>query len=166
MLLRTLQEIAQSRSLPAGFVFRAKLILLLAEGLAYSVIKGAPAVHGKTAARHTSEDFVEFLGEVVTQCCPNQEIHIILITSRRTNQSGWRLSISASASAAALHSDLLLPVESSRDLVRKDRARRHCARRIHFGYINAYSANAKPIRWKYADDRHHIRSYDLAATGH
>src|SRR5208337_2925553 len=35
-------------------------------------------VHGKTAARHTSADFVDFLGEVVTQCQPRQEIHIIL----------------------------------------------------------------------------------------
>jgi hypothetical protein len=35
-----LNEIAQSRSLPASFVFRAKLILMLAEGLAYSVIQG------------------------------------------------------------------------------------------------------------------------------
>jgi transposase len=35
-------------------------------------------VHSKTAARHTSLDFVEFLGEVVAQCRPNQEIHIIL----------------------------------------------------------------------------------------
>lgn len=34
-----LSEIAQSRSLPAGFVFRAKLILMLAEGLAYSAIQ-------------------------------------------------------------------------------------------------------------------------------
>src|ERR1700693_670407 len=35
-------------------------------------------VHGKTAARHTSADFVDFLGEVVAQCRPRQEIHIIL----------------------------------------------------------------------------------------
>ena len=35
-------------------------------------------VHGKTAARHTSQDFVEFLGEVVALCRPGQEIHIIL----------------------------------------------------------------------------------------
>ena len=34
-----LNEIAQSRSLPAGFVFRAKLILMLAEGVPFSVIK-------------------------------------------------------------------------------------------------------------------------------
>ena len=35
-------------------------------------------VHGKTAARNASLDFVEFLGEVVAQCRRNQEIHIIL----------------------------------------------------------------------------------------
>jgi hypothetical protein len=31
-------------------------------------------------------------------------------------------------------------------------------------YINAYSANAQPIRWKYSDVTRRIRSNDLAAT--
>jgi hypothetical protein len=35
-------------------------------------------VHGKTAARHTSQDFVSFLIEVVALCPPHQQIHIIL----------------------------------------------------------------------------------------
>jgi transposase len=35
-------------------------------------------VHGKTAARHTSRDFVAFLEEVVALCPPRQRIHIIL----------------------------------------------------------------------------------------
>src|SRR6185369_14019352 len=35
-------------------------------------------VHGKTAARHTSEEFVGFLEEVVGLCLPKQEIHIIV----------------------------------------------------------------------------------------
>lgn len=34
-----LTEISQSRSLPAGYVFRAKLILMLAEGLSFNTIK-------------------------------------------------------------------------------------------------------------------------------
>ena len=34
-----LSRIAQSRSLPAGYVFRARLILLLAEGASFSAIK-------------------------------------------------------------------------------------------------------------------------------
>ena len=36
------------------------------------------AVHGKTSPRHTSQDFVDFLTEVVATCAPDQEIHIIL----------------------------------------------------------------------------------------
>ena len=53
-----LQDIAQSRSLPAGFVFRAKLILMLAEGLAYSVIKERLQTTGPTIARW-KQRFVE-----------------------------------------------------------------------------------------------------------
>jgi hypothetical protein len=34
-----LNSIAQSRALPAGYVFRAKLILMLAEGVSFSAIK-------------------------------------------------------------------------------------------------------------------------------
>ena len=34
-----LSSIAQSRSLPAGYVFRARLILMLDEGASYSIIK-------------------------------------------------------------------------------------------------------------------------------
>src|ERR1700680_2681656 len=34
-----LNSIAQSRSLPAGYVFRAKLILLLAKGASFNTIK-------------------------------------------------------------------------------------------------------------------------------
>jgi transposase len=34
-----LSRIAQSRSLPAGYVFRAKLVLMLAEGASFSTIK-------------------------------------------------------------------------------------------------------------------------------
>jgi transposase len=35
-------------------------------------------VRGKTAARHTSQEFVAFLREVIAPCRPRQEIHIIL----------------------------------------------------------------------------------------
>jgi len=35
------------------------------------------AVQGKTAAHHTSHEFVDFLGEVVAGCEPGREIHII-----------------------------------------------------------------------------------------
>src|SRR5215471_16326531 len=45
-------------------------------------------VHGKTAARHTSEEFVDFLAQVVESCKSNQEIHIIVdnLSAHKTNQ--------------------------------------------------------------------------------
>jgi hypothetical protein len=33
-------------------------------------------------------------------------------------------------------------------------------------YINAYSANARPIQWKYSDPSRRVRSNELTATGH
>ncbi len=33
-------------------------------------------------------------------------------------------------------------------------------------YIKAYSANAKPIQWKYSDTKRRIRSNELTATVH
>src|ERR1035441_10557845 len=45
----------------------------------YAALNPAPGrVHGKTAARHTSREFVAFLQEVVSLCPPRQQIHIIL----------------------------------------------------------------------------------------
>lgn len=35
-------------------------------------------VHGKTTARHTSQDFIAFLKEVISLCPTRQQIHIIL----------------------------------------------------------------------------------------
>ena len=42
----------------------------------------------RSAARHTSQDFVEFLGEVVARCERDQEIHIILdnLSAHKTKQ--------------------------------------------------------------------------------
>jgi transposase len=47
-------------------------------------------VHGKTAARHTSEEFVDFLGQVVALCKPKQEIHIIVdnLSAHKTKKVG------------------------------------------------------------------------------
>jgi len=43
-----LSSIAQSRSLPAGYVFRSKLILMLAEGASFSAIKLHSLTHFRT----------------------------------------------------------------------------------------------------------------------
>src|SRR6201985_4028784 len=46
-----LQRIAQSRSLPAGYVFRARLILMLAEGASFSTIKQRLGTTAPTISR-------------------------------------------------------------------------------------------------------------------
>ena len=64
-------------------------------------------VHGKTAARHTSEEFVDFLGQVVEQCRPQQEIHIIVdnLSAHKTRKE------------VTFHADALVVAEPGGDLV-------------------------------------------------
>ena len=53
-----LNDIAQSRSLPAGFVFRAKLILMLADGAPFAAIKERLQTTAPTISRW-KQRFVE-----------------------------------------------------------------------------------------------------------
>ena len=133
-------------------------------------------VHGKTAARHTSRDFVVFLKEVVALCPPDQQIHIILdnLSAHKTalvrefleqnprirfhftpTYSSWLNQVElwfAKIEREVIARGVFTSVP---DLARKLRR-----------YINAYSANAQPIYWKYSDPSHRIRSNELSATGH
>jgi transposase len=118
-------------------------------------------VHGKTAARHTSRDFVAFLEEVVSLCPPHQQIHIILdnLSAHKTalvhvfleqnprvrfhftpTYSSWLNQVELWF--ARIERDVIARgvFTSVPDLARKLRR-----------YINAYSANARPIQWKYSD---------------
>ena len=134
-------------------------------------------VHGKTAARHTSREFVDFLEEVVlvvpapasrftssstissahkTQSVqdfleqnPRVQFHFTPTYSSWLNQVElWFAKIERDVIARGIFT-------SVPDLARKLRR-----------YINAYSANARPIRWKYSDPSRRIRSNELTATGH
>ena len=54
-------------------------------------------VHGQTVPRHTSEDFVDFLGDVAHDATGRREIHVILDnlsahkTKARAGVSRWRI---------------------------------------------------------------------------
>ena len=90
-------------------------------------------VHGKTAARHTSQDFVAFLNEVVALCPPRQQIHIILDNLSAHKTALVREFLRAeSPCPLPLHAHLFLMAQSGRTLVRQSRARRHRSRRLHF----------------------------------
>jgi hypothetical protein len=75
-------------------------------------------VHGKTAARHTTEEFVDFLEQVVGLCRRNQEIHIILdnLSAHRTKSVTAFLG-RTSSSKTTFHAHLFFLAESGGDLV-------------------------------------------------
>jgi transposase len=133
-------------------------------------------VHGKTAARHTSRDFVGFLKEVLALGPPHRQIHIILdnLSAHKTalvrefllhnprvrfhftpTYSSWLNQVElwfAKIKREVIARGIFTSVP---DLARKLRR-----------YINAYSANAQPIQWKYSDPSRPIRGNEFSATGH
>ena len=133
-------------------------------------------VVGKTAARHTSQEFVAFLGQVVANCRPQQQIHIILDNLAAHKTQAVREFL-ASHPRVQLHftptySSWLNQVELWFGKIERDVIARgiftsvpDLARKLR-RYINAYSANARPIQWKYSDPTRRIRTNDLPATGH
>jgi len=133
-------------------------------------------VHGKTAARHTSQDFITFLEEVVTLCPPRQQIHIILdnLSAHKTKlvQQFLEKNPRVSFHFTPTYSSWLNQVELWFAKIERDVIARgvftsvsDLARKLR-RYINAYSANARPIRWKYSDTSRRIRSNEFTATGH
>jgi transposase len=133
-------------------------------------------VHGKTATRHTSRDFVAFLQEVVSLCPPRQQIHIILdnLAAHKTQlvrdflqrhpcvhfhftptYSSWLNQVEiwfAKIEREVIARGIFTSVP---DLARKLRR-----------YINAYSANARPIQWKYSHPSRRLRTNEFTATVH
>lgn len=123
-------------------------------------------VHGKTAARHTSEEFVDFLYQVVHLCKPNQEIHIIVdnLSAHKTKKVTEFLD---SHPLVKLHftptySSWLNQVEIWFSKIERDVIARgvftsvaDLARKL-MRYIRAYSQHAAPFRWKYSDVKHRI----------
>ncbi len=133
-------------------------------------------VHGKTAARHTSLEFVAFLKEVVSLCPRNKQIHIILdnLSAHKTTlvrefleqnprvhfhftptYSSWLNQVElwfARIEREVIARGIFTSVS---DLARKLRR-----------YIKAYSAHAKPFQWKYSDPTRRIRSNEFSETVH
>ena len=126
-------------------------------------------VHGKTAARHTSEEFVDFLGQVVTLCKPQQQIHIIVdnLSAHKTKKVAEFLE---SHPEVKLHftptySSWLNQVEIwfariERDVIARGvfNSVQDLSRKL-MRYIRAYSKDAQPFRWKYSDVSKRIKSY-------
>jgi transposase len=131
-------------------------------------------VQGKTAARHTSQEFVAFLRDVVEPCESGQQVHIICdnLSAHKTQHvdvflaehPNVRLHFTPTYSSwlnqvelwfSRLQRDVITRgiFTSVQDLARKLRR-----------YINAYSKNAQPIQRKYSNPRHRIRHTNVSSA--
>jgi transposase len=126
-------------------------------------------VIGQTAPRHTSAEFVAFLGEVVSSQSPDKEIHVIL-----DNLSAHKTPLVADFlekhKNVALHftptySSWLNQVEIWFSKLERDVIARGIftsvsdLRRKIMRYIRLYGKTAKPFRWKYADATRRIKPW-------
>src|SRR5271166_813504 len=155
-----------------GFEYRRNGTLSLYAALDVKTGK----VLGKTAARHTSQEFVAFLADLVANQPRGKEIHIIAdnLSAHKTTRVEQFL---AAHPRLHLHytptySSWLNQVENwfaklERDVIARGifTSVSDLARKLR-RYINAYSANARPIQWKYSDSTRRVRSNALTATGH
>ena len=130
-------------------------------------------VLGKTAARHTSQEFVEFLTEVVERA-PAREVHLILDNLWAYKSHVVRDFLAAYPNAhfhsTPTYSSRLNQVEIWFSKVERDMIVRgvfssvkDLARKLR-RYINAYSAKAMPIQWQYYDPARRIRGNVVSAT--
>ena len=123
-------------------------------------------VLGKTAARHTSEQFVGFLEEIVATQSPRREIHVICdnVSSHKTPLVQAFL---AKHRRVHMHytptcSSWLNQVENWFARIQRDVITRGIFSSIKdldkklMRYIRQYNKNPKPLKWKFADPTRRI----------
>jgi transposase len=124
------------------------------------------AVHGKTAPRHTSQEFVAFLTELLTKVPKRQELHLILDNVSAHKTAGVDAFLQRHP-RVHLH---FLPTYSSwlnqvelwfakieRDLIHRGvfTSVRALSKRI-MRYIRKYNDVPRPFKWQYDDPGHRI----------
>jgi transposase len=123
-------------------------------------------VHGKTAARHTSDEFVDFLDQVVGLCKPKQDIHVILdnLSAHKTQKVASFLQTHPNVQLhfTPTYSSWLNQVEIwfsriEREVIARGvfRSVRDLGRKL-IRYIRAYSKTARPFHWKYSNLRRRV----------
>src|SRR5260370_4802523 len=95
-----LSRIAQSRSLPAGYVFRARLILLLAEGASFSAIKQRLGTTAPTISRWKQRFLASGIdglhtnhpGQTASELTPKLRARILSATRKKPKDGSthWR----------------------------------------------------------------------------
>ena len=134
-------------------------------------------VLGKTAARHTTEEFVAFLGDIVASQRRDREIHIIVdnLSTHKTHRVRDFLNHHSNVHLhfTPTYSSWLNQVELWFAKIERDVIARgiftsvpDLARKIR-RYIRHHNRNAKPIKWAYRDPSSRILpTTDSAVTVH
>jgi transposase len=118
-------------------------------------------VHGKTAARHTSADFIGFLTEVVDRAPADQDIHIVLdnLSAHKTDAVAEFLEKNPCVRFhfTPTYSSWLNQVEIWFAKIQRDVITRgvftsvaDLSRKL-MKYIRSYAKAAKPFRWTYTN---------------
>ena len=129
---------------------------------------------GQTVPRHTSEAFVDFLGDIVATQPKGREIHVIVDNLSAHKTKGVTAFLEAHPRVHLHFTPTYLLAEPGRTLVcqiERDLLARgiftsipDLARKIR-RYITRYNENPKPIRWTYSNPAHRITT-DSADTVH
>ena len=125
-------------------------------------------VAGKTAARHTSAEFIDFLRDIVASAKWAGEVHIILdnLSAHKTKAVAEFLEANPKVRFhfTPTYSSWLNQVEIWFSKIERDVIARgvftsvaDLARKLR-KYIRAYAKSAKPFRWTYTDASRRIRS--------
>jgi len=134
-------------------------------------------VLGRTADRHTSEEFVAFLSELIAGQPKGQEIHVIL-DNLSAHKSKRVLDFLSDHQQVHFHftptySSWLNQVELWFSKIERDVIARGVFTSVKdlskklLGYIREYNRNAKPFRWKYSDPSRRIKgTSNLTGTGY
>jgi transposase len=124
-------------------------------------------VHGKTARRHTSEDFIQFVTEIVERTPVAKEIHIVLdnLSAHKTKAVAEFLKNNPRVRFhfTPTYSSWLNQVEIWFAKIQRDVIDRgvftsvaDLSRKL-MKYIRLYATSAKPFRWTYTDVSRRIR---------
>src|SRR5215831_6034657 len=133
------------------------------------------AVLGKTAAQHTSAEFVAFLGDIVAHQPRRKEIHVICDNLSAHKTKGVEEFLAAHPSMhlhyTPTYSSWLNQVELWFSKIERDVIARGVftsvtdLRRKLMRYIRKYNDSPKPVKWVYRTPSHRITT-DSSVTGH
>ena len=120
------------------------------------------AILGKTAERHTSDEFVSFLDQIVASQRRHREIHIIADNLSAHKTAKGMAFLEAHPNVALHYTPTYGRVELWFAKVKRDLLGRgiftsvtDLARKLR-RFITKYNERAKPVRWAYADPSRRI----------